>query len=67
MNDDIFICPGPEKCVCAHDIRILNKWKIHVNGKLEQNTKYLIATLTTSVISLIGIIAGLLVYLSKGQ
>lgn len=64
-NMEGFSCPGPEKCVCAHDLVELKTWRVSVNGKLEANQKWLVATFTTALISMIGIITGLLIVIAR--
>ncbi len=55
----------PDYPTCLYRIDILEKWKEAVEKKLDGLTKLLIANLGGVVLTLLGIIGGLLIYMVK--
>jgi hypothetical protein len=57
----------PEHATCLFRIELLEKWKETVERKLNGMTKLLIANLSGIVLTLLGIIGGLLIYFAQTQ
>jgi hypothetical protein len=55
----------PEHQTCLFRIEVLEKWKEGVEKKLDGLSKLLIANLSGVVLTLLGIIGGLLIYIVK--
>lgn len=68
--DDNKNIEAPATCsehpTCLFRIELLEKWKESVEKKMDGLMKLLIANLTGVILTLLGIIGGLLVYLANG-
>lgn len=62
-NQDIKICS--EHQTCLYRLDCVEKWKEGVEKKLDGFTKLLIANLTGVVLTLLGIVGGLLIYIAR--
>ena len=65
MNDSKDMNTCAEHQTCLYRLDCLEKWKEGVEKKLDGFSKLLIANLSGVVLTLLGIIGGLLIYIAK--